>query len=46
MVEKTTHKILDRANASSEKSVAGIYIYSIVADGNVIDLKRMIMAEK
>lgn len=31
---------------TSEKLAAGIYIYSIVADGKVIDSKRMIVAEK
>jgi hypothetical protein len=31
---------------TSEKLAAGIYIYSIVADGKVIDSKRMIVADK
>jgi hypothetical protein len=31
---------------TSEKLAAGIYIYSIVADGKVVDTKRMIVAEK
>lgn len=31
---------------TSEKLAAGIYIYSIVADGKVLDSKRMIVAEK
>jgi len=31
---------------TSEKLAAGIYIYSIVADGKVVDSKRMIVAEK
>lgn len=31
---------------TSEKLSAGIYIYSIVADGKVMDSKRMIVAEK
>lgn len=31
---------------SSEKLSAGIYIYSIVADGKIMDSKRMIVSEK
>jgi len=31
---------------TSEKLAAGIYIYSIVADGKVFDSKRMVVAEK
>jgi hypothetical protein len=31
---------------TSEKLAAGIYIYSIVADGKVVDSKRMIVSEK
>ena len=31
---------------SSEKLAAGIYIYSIIADGKVMDSKRMVVAEK
>jgi hypothetical protein len=31
---------------TSEKLAAGIYIYSIVADGKVMDSKRMIVSEK
>ena len=31
---------------TTEKLVAGIYIYSIVADGKVVDSKRMIVSEK
>jgi hypothetical protein len=31
---------------TSEKLAAGIYIYSILADGKVLDSKRMIVAEK
>jgi hypothetical protein len=31
---------------TSEKLAAGIYIYSIVADGKVVDSKRMIVADK
>ncbi len=33
-------------NITSEKLAAGIYIYSIVADGKVMDSKRMVVAEK
>lgn len=31
---------------SSEKLAAGIYIYSIIADGKVMDSKRMVVADK
>lgn len=31
---------------TSEKLAAGIYIYSIVADGKVVDTKRMVVTEK
>lgn len=46
----TTFTITEKGSSSliitSEKLAAGIYIYSIVADGKVIDSKRMIVAEK
>lgn len=46
----TTIGIEQKGSASititTEKLVAGIYIYSIVADGKVLDSKRMIVAEK
>jgi len=46
----TTFPINEKGSSSvtitSEKLTAGIYIYSIVADGKVIDSKRMIVAEK
>jgi hypothetical protein len=46
----TTFPIHEMGTASltltSEKLAAGIYIYSIVADGKVIDSKRMIVADK
>jgi hypothetical protein len=46
----TTFPINERGSASvvltSDKLSAGIYIYSIVADGKVVDSKRMIVAEK
>lgn len=46
----TTFPITDKGSSSvtitSEKLTAGIYIYSIVADGKVVDSKRMIVAEK
>jgi hypothetical protein len=46
----TTFPINDRGSASvvltSDKLAAGIYIYSIVADGKVVDSKRLIVAEK
>jgi hypothetical protein len=31
---------------TSENLAAGIYIYSIVADGKIVDSKRMIVAQK
>ena len=46
----TTFPISQKGSASltitSEKLAAGIYIYSIVADGKIMDSKRMIVAEK
>ena len=46
----TTFPIRDRGVSSitltSEKLSAGIYIYSIVADGKIVDSKRMIVADK
>lgn len=46
----TTFPIDQKGSSSvtltSEKLAAGIYIYSIVADGKVVDSKRMIVAEK
>ena len=46
----TTFPITEKGASSititSEKLAAGIYIYSIVADGKVVDSKRMIVAEK
>jgi len=46
----TTFAINQKGSSSltltSEKLAAGIYIYSIVADGKVVDSKRMIVAEK
>lgn len=46
----TTLPITQKGAASikvtSEKLAAGIYIYSIVADGKVMDSKRMIVADK
>lgn len=46
----TTFAISEKGSSSltitSEKLAAGIYIYSIVADGKVVDSKRMIVAEK
>jgi hypothetical protein len=46
----TTFPIRDKGTSSltitSENLAAGIYIYSIVADGKVVDSKRMIVAEK
>lgn len=31
---------------TSEKLSAGIYLYSIIADGKVMDTRRMIVADK
>jgi trimeric autotransporter adhesin len=46
----TKFAITEKGNASltvtAEKLQPGIYIYSIVADGKVIDSKRMIVADK
>lgn len=46
----TTFSIAERGSAAltitSEKLAAGIYIYSIVADGKIMDSKRMIVSEK
>lgn len=46
----TTFPIDQKGSSSivitSEKLAAGIYIYSIVGDGKVVDSKRMIVAER
>jgi trimeric autotransporter adhesin len=46
----TTFPIADKGVSSltitSEKLAAGIYIYSIIADGKILDSKRMIVAQK
>jgi hypothetical protein len=46
----TTLPITDRGSSSitltSEKLAAGIYIYSIFADGKILDSKRMVVADK
>ena len=46
----TTFPISQKGSASltitSEKLAAGIYIYSIVADGKIMDSKRMVVADK
>ncbi len=46
----TTFPINQKGSSSititSEKLAAGIYIYSIVADGKVMDSKRMVVADK
>jgi hypothetical protein len=46
----TTFPINEKGSSSltitSEKLAAGIYIYSIVADGKLVDSKRMIVSEK
>lgn len=41
-----TEKGTSSITITSEKLAAGIYIYSIVADGKIVDSKRMIVAEK
>jgi hypothetical protein len=46
----STFPINDKASTSvtitSEKLAAGIYIYSIIADGKILDSKRMVVSEK
>lgn len=46
----TTFAITQRGSSSititSEKLAAGMYFYSIVADGRIVDSKRMVVAEK
>jgi hypothetical protein len=41
-LERTTTSI----TITSEKLAAGIYIYSVMADGKIMDSKRMIVADK
>lgn len=41
-----TEKGQSSIKITSEKLAAGMYIYSIVADGKLVDSKRMIVAEK
>ena len=41
-----TEKGSSSITITSEKLAAGIYIYSIVADGKIMDSKRMVVAEK
>ena len=42
LTEKGTSSI----TITSEKLAAGIYIYSVMADGKIIDTKRMVVAQK
>lgn len=46
----TTFPITEKGSSSititSEKLAAGIYIYSIVADGKIVDSKRMVVTQK
>jgi len=46
----TTFEIKEKGSSSisitSEKLAAGIYIYSIIADGKIMESKRMAVAEK
>jgi hypothetical protein len=46
----TSFPLTDRGASSitisSEKLAAGIYIYSVVADGKIMDSKRMVVAQK
>lgn len=44
--QQLTQKGASSVVISSEKLAAGIYIYSIIADGKVMDSKRMIIADK
>lgn len=41
-----TEKGASSIKITSDKLAAGIYIYSIIADGKVVDSKRMIVSEK
>jgi len=41
-----TQKGSSSITITSENLAAGIYIYSIVADGKIMDSKRMVVAEK
>lgn len=41
-----TEKGSSSLTITSEKLTAGIYIYSIIADGKIVDSKRMVVAEK
>ena len=41
-----TEKGASSITITSEKLAAGIYIYSIVADGKIVDSKRMVVVEK
>ena len=41
-----TDKGTSSITITSEKLAAGIYIYSILADGKIIDTKRMVVAQK
>lgn len=46
----TSFPLTEKGNSSititSQKLVAGIYIYSIMADGKIMDSKRMVVADK
>jgi myo-inositol-hexaphosphate 3-phosphohydrolase len=41
-----TEKGSSSITITSEKLAAGIYIYSVIADGKLLDSKRMIVAQK
>jgi hypothetical protein len=41
-----TEKGTSSITISSEKLAAGIYIYSVMADGKILDSKRMVVAQK
>ncbi len=39
-------KTVSSITITSEKLAAGIYIYSVIADGKIMDSKRMVVSEK
>ena len=41
-----TEKGASQITLTAEKFAAGIYIYSIVGDGKILDSKRMVIADK
>jgi trimeric autotransporter adhesin len=41
-----TERRASSVTINSEKLAAGIYIYSVIADGKIMDSKRMVVAQK